>query len=129
MVWQLKSARPYYYGDYYPLVPCSSNSDCIQAGPERSAAFEWAAWQFNRPDQGDGMVQDFRREKNDEVARDLPLRGIDPAATYEVIDVDASAPITVSGKDLMQHGVHVEISQKPGAALVFYKKLGSSGEH
>lgn len=123
LVSQYKRARPYYYGDYYPLAPCSSNSDCTQAAAERSAAFEWAAWQFNRPDEGDGMVQAFRRDKNDEAARDLPLRGLDPAATYEITDVDAKAPRTVSGADLIQRGLHVEIPQKPGAAIIFYKKV------
>ena len=50
MVAQLKLVRPYYYGDYYPLLPCSENSDCAtDPSKERSAAFEWAAWQFNRP--------------------------------------------------------------------------------
>ena len=28
MVEQLKRVRPYYYGDYYPLLPCSTNADC-----------------------------------------------------------------------------------------------------
>ncbi|MGA9799279.1 MAG: alpha-galactosidase [Terriglobales bacterium] len=123
MVSQLKQARPYYYGDYYPLTPCSSNSDCLPDMAERSAGFEWAAWQFNRPAEGDGMVQAFRRDQNDEAARDLRLRGIDPAATYEVTNVDAGAPVQLSGKDLMQRGLHVEITQKPGSALVFYKKV------
>jgi alpha-galactosidase len=123
MVSQLKRARPYYYGDYYPLAPCSSNSDCIPATAERSAGFEWAAWQFNRPTEGDGMVQAFRRDRNDEAARDLRLRGIDSAAKYEVTNVDAGTPSQVSGKDLMQRGLHVEIPQKPGAALVFYRKV------
>src|SRR5579862_339747 len=123
MVSQFKRARPYYYGDYYPLAPCSSNSDCLPDAAERSAGFEWAAWQFNRPAEGDGMVQAFRRDQNDEAGRDLRLRGIDPAAMYEVTNVDAGAPVQLSGKDLMQRGLRVEISEKPGAALVFYKKV------
>ena len=81
MVAQLKIVRPYYYGDYYPLLPCSQNSDCTtDPTKEHSAAFEWAASQFNRPEQGDGMVQAFRRDKNDESSKNLPLRGLDPAA-------------------------------------------------
>ena len=121
---QLKLVRPYYYGDYYPLLPCSANSDCAtDPSKERSAAFEWAAWQFNRPEDGDGMVQAFRREESNESAKDLPLRGIDPAATYEVTNLDMKTPATVSGKDLMQHGLHVEIAGKRGAAIILYKKV------
>jgi alpha-galactosidase len=120
---QLKQLRPYYYGDYYPLLPCSSNSDCTTERSEQSAAFEWAAWQFNRPEQGDGMMQAFRRDSNDEPTKYLRLRGLDATATYEVTDLDAGTPHTVSGKDLMQHGLHVEIEAKPGASIIVYKKV------
>jgi len=123
---QLKRVRPYYYGDYYPLLPCSANTDC-SAGPgdERSAAFEWAAWQFNRPEEGDGMVEAFRREKSDDASKDLRLRGLDATATYEVTDLDAAAPQTVTGKDLMQQGLHVEVAAEPGAAIILYKRIRS----
>jgi alpha-galactosidase len=120
---QLKRVRPYYYGDYYPLLPCSANTDCVAgAGDERSAAFEWAAWQFNRPEEGDGMVQVFRRERSDDAARDLPLRGLDADATYEVTDLDAGVPKTVTGRQLMQKGLHVEVAAEPGAAIILYKR-------
>ncbi len=120
---ELKLVRPYYYGDYYPLLPCSANSDCtLGSGTERSAAFEWAAWQFNRPEQGDGIVQCFRREQNEETTKDLRLRGLDPAATYEVTDLDMKTPRTVSGRDLMQQGLHVALKEQRAAAIVIYKK-------
>jgi alpha-galactosidase len=123
---QLKQVRPYYYGDYYPLLPCSANTDCVAgAGDERSAAFEWAAWQFNRPEDGDGMVQAFRRDKSGDAAKDLRLRGLDAAATYEVTDLDADVTKTVAGEDLMQKGLHVEVAEKPGAAIILYKRVRS----
>jgi hypothetical protein len=31
--------------------------------------------------------------------------------------------MTVSGADLMQRRLHVEIPQKPGAAIIFYRKV------
>jgi alpha-galactosidase len=124
MVAQLKLVRPYYYGDYYPLLPCSVNSDCAtDPSKERSAAFEWTAWQFNRPDQGDGMVQAFRRDEDVESAKDLRLRGLDPAASYEITDLDAKTPSTSAGKTLMEQGMHVEIKEKRGAAIILYKKV------
>ncbi len=114
--------RPYYYGDYYPLLPCSANSDCpSDPSKERSAAFEWAAWQFNRPEQGDGMVQAFRREEDGDSAQNLRLRGLDAAAMYEVANLDDTTPKTFSGKDLMQTGLHVEIKEKRAAAIIIYK--------
>ncbi len=123
MIAQLKRVRPYYYGDYYPLLPCSFNSDCVKGeSNERSANFEWAAWQFNRPEQGDGMVQAFRREQNGEAAQDLRLRGLEPAATYEVTNLDTGEPKDVSGRDLMEQGLRVEIPSQPGAAIIVYRK-------
>jgi len=124
MVAQLKLVRPYYYGDYYPLLPCSANSDCaIDPRQERSAAFEWAAWQFNRPENGDGMVQVFRRDDAEETAEDFRLRGLDAAATYEVTNLDLPTPTDVSGSELMQHGLHVELTEKRTAAVVIYKMV------
>jgi alpha-galactosidase len=124
MVAQLKLVRPFYYGDYYPLLPCSANSDCAtDPSKERSAAFEWAAWQFNRPEQADGMVQAFRRDKDGERAKDLRLRGLDSSAKYEVTDLDAKMPTTVTGRDLMQQGLHVEIKEKREAVIIVYKKV------
>jgi alpha-galactosidase len=121
-VTQLKLLRPYYYGDYYPLSPCSANSNCTEESTERSAAFEWAVWQFNRADQNDGMLQAFRRGQNDEPTRELKLRGLDAAATYEVTDCDSGERRLFSGDTLMSHGLHMEIKDKPGAATVVYKR-------
>lgn len=123
MVAELKLVRPYYYGDYYPLLPCSQNSDCeTDPSKERSAAFEWAAWQFNRPESGDGMIQAFRRDKDADATKNLVLRGLDPAATYEVTNLDTKTPKRISGKELMKAGLPVEITAKPGAAIILYKK-------
>jgi alpha-galactosidase len=123
MVAQLKLVRPYYYGDYYPLLPCSLNSDCnTDPSKERSAAFEWAAWQFNRPEVGDGMIQAFRRDEDTETTKSLVLRGLDPGATYEVTDLDTKTPKRISGKDLMRSGLQVEIATKRSAVIILYKK-------
>jgi alpha-galactosidase len=124
MVSQLKQVRPYYYGDYYPILPCSSNADCTtETDKEQSAGFEWAAWQFNRPEQGDGMIQAFRRDGSNVAAKDLRLRGIDPGAKYEITDLDANGPIIVSGETLVKQGLHVKIAMRPGAAIILYKKV------
>jgi alpha-galactosidase len=119
----LKRARPYFYGDFYPIVPCSANPTCPLGGAEKSAAFEWAAWQFNRPNEGDGMVEAFRREKSGEASRSLPLRGLESATQYEVSGIDGAPPTKITGKQLMEQGLTVSISKQPGAAIVFYKKI------
>ena len=97
-------------GDYYPLTPYSLARD------------QWIAWQFNRPAQGDGVVQAFRRADCAEDAQTFRLRGLDPTATYEVTNFDVDGATRVSGKELMKKGLTVEIQHKPGAAVIVYKK-------
>ena len=124
MVAQLKVVRPYYYGDYYPLLPCSQNSGCAtDPSKENSAGFEWSAWQFNRPELGGGMVQAFRRDQSEQPAQDLRLRGLDSAATYQISNLDQKTPQTISGRDLMDKGLRVEIPAKRAAAIILYQKV------
>ncbi len=57
-----------FLGDFYPLTEYSTTKD------------SWMAWQFDRPEMGEGFVQAFRRDKCIfEVGR-LQLQGLDPAA-------------------------------------------------
>jgi alpha-galactosidase len=98
-------------GDYYPLTPYSLKEDC------------WMAWQFDLPEQGKGMIQVFRRTQSAEAKKSLVLKGLDPDASYEVTNLDGGTPIRTSGKDLMTDGVSVELTEKPGSALLVYKKI------
>jgi len=98
-------------GDYYPLTPYSRESNT------------WIGWQFNRPGQGDGVVQAFRRAENSDAARTLRLRGLDPAATYEITDFDAGGTTRLSGKELMEPGLKVAIPVKPGATVIVYGRV------
>jgi hypothetical protein len=68
-------------------------------------------------------VQAFRRDKNREPSKNLPLRGLDPAARYEVTDLDAQKPTMISGKELMQQGLPVEIKAERGAAIIIYNRI------
>jgi alpha-galactosidase len=43
---------PDYYGDFYPLTPWTRDNSV------------WIAWQFDRPEQGEGIVQVFRRDQS-----------------------------------------------------------------
>ena len=49
LVGQWRQVADCFLGDYYPLTPYSLGEDC------------WIAWQFDRPEQGEGMIQAFRR--------------------------------------------------------------------
>ncbi|HUW33185.1 MAG TPA: alpha-galactosidase [Planctomycetota bacterium] len=100
-----------FYGDYYPLSEWNNREDGR------------LAWQFDRPEQGDGIVQAFRRPDYAEASQTLRLRGLDPAATYEVTNLDEDGSTKASGKDLMERGLTVEIRDKPGAAVIVYRRV------
>ena len=102
---------PFMLGDYYPLTPYSLQPD------------QWIAWQFDRPEMGQGVVQAFRRDKNGVSTQTLRLSGLAASAQYEITDLDGGQPRKMTGKDLMEQGLPVEIRTQPGSAVVFYKKL------
>lgn len=61
MIAECRSVQKYLLGDYYPLTSHSLASDV------------WAAWQFDRPEIGAGIVQVFRRSNSPcETARFKP---------------------------------------------------------
>ena len=101
---------PFMLGDYYPLTSYS-----IQTG-------DWIAWQFDRPELGGGVVQAFRREKNESPTQVLHLRGLRPSTMYEVTNLDGGTAKRTSGKELMGQGLAVEIKTKSGSAVIFYRK-------
>jgi len=108
--WQL--AAPNYAGDFYPLTPYSL---------ERHA---WIAWQFDRPQAGEGIVQVFRREGSIFRAGDLPMQGLSREGRYLVTDLDApDTPSEYTGETLLDTGLPVEIRSRPGAVLYHYRRV------
>lgn len=84
------------------------------------AKFETAA-----PSESSGMVQVFRREVSIYRSADLVLRGLDRAARYTITDLDApEKPREMTGGDLLEKGLPVEIGSRPGSALFTYKRTG-----
>jgi len=108
LVSQWRQISPYYYGDYYPLTPYSQENDV------------WIAWQFDRPDLGEGMVQAFRRPDSFYEAARFKLRGLDPEARYTLKDLDAEGATEVAGRELMEEGLPVRIEEQPGAVVWTY---------
>lgn len=99
------------YGDYWPLTPYSLESD------------EWIAWQFNRPEDGDGCIQAFRREKCKDDYIKIKLRGLEKKVFYLIKNFDSYQKTKVSGEVLMKRGLKVMIDEKPGSAIFVYEKI------
>ncbi len=109
---RFKELRDYFEGDYYPL-----SGDGDMTGLDK-----WVGWQFNRPAEGDGIVQVFRRDEADGAARTYSLKGLDPTATYKVVDEDKKEPQTFSGKELME-GIEISLPEPRSSALLRYSKI------
>ncbi len=108
---QWRQVADFYYGDYYPLLPYTTSDK------------EWLAWQFDRPEEGDGMVQVFRRpECSYETAR-LKLRGLEPTAHYKITNLDATGSTEISGKELTEQGLQVSLNHQPDSAVITYKRM------
>lgn len=104
-------ARPFFYGDFYPLLSYSLADDV------------WCAWQWDRPDLGAGLVLLFRRQRSPFPRMEVSLQGLDPEARYEVRDEDTGAVEERTGSQLAQAGLVAEIPDRPGSRLWWYKRL------
>ena len=115
---EIKENRKYWYGDFYPLTPCTTALD------------QFMAWQLHRADLGEGMVLAFRRPRCSVVGIIVELQAIDPAARYAVELIDearARTTRTMTGEELRSN-LALRIPQKPGSLLVRYKQLGAAGK-
>jgi alpha-galactosidase len=102
---------PHYRGDYYPLTPYSMDDNV------------WVAWQFDRPEPGQGMVQAFRRAKSEEAATLVRLRGLDPQARYRFANLDTDRTWTFLGRELLEQGLRVETDKRPDAVVLTYERI------
>ena len=105
------AVRKYLYGDFYPLASCSMADDA------------WAAWQYDRPDLGEGMALAFRRQRSPFARLEARLSGLDPLAEYDLISHDGGPTRRLTGRTLMTDGFTVEIAEQPGSALFVYKRV------
>jgi alpha-galactosidase len=69
---EFRALRAYLYGDYYPLTEYSTSDEA------------WAAFQWDRPEERDGIVLAFRRPLAPEASITVKLGGLEPGADYEV---------------------------------------------
>jgi alpha-galactosidase len=108
---EAKSLRPFYQGDYYPLLPITLDES------------QWAGWQFDRPDLGKGFAVFFRRPQSPYTAAEVALRGLDPKATYEVTfcpGYEAKEKKTMTGAELAELTVPIDTAR--ASLLVRYQK-------
>jgi len=103
------SLRAFFYGDYYPLTPYSVDAQT------------WMAWQFDRPDLEEGILQAFRRPECANESEKYKLFGIDPELGYTVTNLDIPGSMRMSGRELMTDGILVTLTDSPAAAVIKYR--------
>jgi alpha-galactosidase len=108
-----KRLRPYFYSDYYPLT---------LAHKRYMTDNNWLAYQLNRPEQKDGIVLAFRRDRYTDESIHVKLSGLVANAKYELFYEDSGIKIQKLGKELMD-GFDIQILEKPGSLLISYKKI------
>ncbi len=109
---QLKRLRPYFLGDFYPLLPLTL------------AAHDWCAYQFHCPDLEAGFAVFLRRHDSSFPVMQAVLRGINEDATYEAgvtFSFDEPEMRTVAGGELARF--EVRVPDRPGSALLEYRQL------
>ncbi len=103
--------QPYFYGDFYSLLPYSRNDAT------------WTAWQWNRPEEKDGLVMVLRRPKSPFTTMELGLKNLNPDGTYEV-EVRATyekTPIEEMKGSELAH-LQIRLPEAPSSALIFYRQ-------
>jgi alpha-galactosidase len=107
---EFRSLRAYLYGDYYPLTEYSTGDDA------------WAAFQWDRPEEHDGIVLAFRRPMAPQVSIVVKLGGLEPGADYEVSYEDYGVALIKSGRELAE-GLPLKIPEAPASLLIKYRRV------
>ena len=101
--------RPYFSCDFYPLTPCSLDNN------------GWAAWQYERPEEKDGIVIAFRRPDCPSSQAAFSLGGIKPGKVYRFSCADTDEKLILTAKQLFEDGFSIEIAKKRSSLLWFYQ--------
>ena len=108
---EFKRLRPYFYGDYYPLTAYSTSDEA------------WLGYQFDRPEEGDGVILAFRRNLSAVPTCAVKLHGLVPEAVYAVSFEDYGLKISATGRELLEKGLELKIPNPQGSLLVSYQKV------
>jgi len=106
---EFRTLRPYFWGDYYPLTAYSTSDEA------------WAAFQWDRPEERDGIVLAFRRPQAGSSVN-ISLHGLEGAADYEASFEDYGITLIKSGRELAA-GLTIKIPEAPGSLLIRYRRV------
>ena len=100
--------RPYFSCDFFPLTePISEKGG-------------WIAWQFDRPEEYDGIVQVFRQVGSPCETACFALGNIQPGKTCTFTDADGGEGVVLTAEELAKNGFRIAIANQRTAKLYFY---------
>ena len=111
MVAQLRRASVYTTGDYYPIM-----------GQSYDPA-KWMVQQYHRPELGGGCLIALRRKNSGFSKGEFKLSALDTAKNYSIEDADTGTIITLSGMELTNNGLPIELAAPATSKLYFYKEI------
>ncbi len=106
--WELSR---YYYADYYPLTPWSRGDT------------DWRGWEFYDPASGGGFIQLFRPACASEDTCTVPLKGLDPTATYEICNRETNELLRTGGQALLETGISVHLATPESAVVLTVRRI------
>jgi alpha-galactosidase len=109
---EAKRLRKYYFGDFYVLTEVTTNPR------------DWCVLQYHRPEQADGMVLAFRRDRSPYCGFAAALRDVEPGASYELtrsVGYQPSKPQRVRGADLER--LRIDVDECPGSVVIEYRRV------
>jgi alpha-galactosidase len=109
---EFKRLRPFFYGDFYPLTGYSDR------------ASDWLAYQFDRPESGDGMALAFRRSQCETPTCAVRFHGLNPGLSYEIFFEDYGIRLVKTGDSLTKEGLELKIPEPAGSLLITYRAVG-----
>lgn len=108
---EVKENQKYWYGDFYPLTPCTLGPGAL------------IAWELHRSDLNAGIVLAFRHSECPYPILQTGLRGLNPQAAYRVDYFEEGRPShhrTLTGSQLMTN-LELRMSRRGTSLLVRYK--------
>ena len=117
------AAQKQAWEEWRQIAPIMLNGDFYTLTPYSLTNTVWIAWQLDWAETGQGYIQAFRRRNNDQPSQVFKLKGLDSAARYSIRNLDAQGTTQMSGADLMKKGLKVQIQDKPGSAVIIYKRI------
>lgn len=110
---ELVRARPFYFGDYYPLTPYSTSREV------------WGVYEMFRKDLKAGLVVALRRENCPYMTGAMRMKGLDENAVYSFENTETGKTTALAGAKLMGEGLEISLATPRSSVLYFFKETNS----